>query len=100
MSAPLDRLDESAYAGVMGIVTVSLPDDLRHYLDARAAAEGTNPADYLLKLIERDLSDDQSTLARDRALWEEGVRSGVLDDEPEDILEQIIAEIPARDVAA
>ena len=100
MSALLDRLDESDYVGDMGMVTVSLPDDLRHHLDARAAAEGVNPADYLLKLVERDLSDDRSNLVRDRALWEEGVRSGVLDDEPEDILEQIIVEMPARDVAA
>ena len=84
----------------MGIVNVSLSDDLGRHLSARAAAEGTSPADYLLKLVERDVSVARDDLTRDRTLWEEGVQSGVLDDEPEDILEQIIAEIPARDVAA
>jgi antitoxin ParD1/3/4 len=84
----------------MATIDVSLPDDLRTYLDARAAAEGTSPADYVIRLVERDLSIGRAALARDRAAWDEGVRSPVLDDEPEDILEQIIAEIPARDVAA
>ena len=100
MSGLLDRSHGSGYSGEMGMVTVSLPDDLRTYLDARAAAEGIDPADYLLKLVERDLGVGDFDLARDRVLWDEGVRSGILDDEPEDILEQIIAEIPARDVAA
>lgn len=80
--------------------TVSLPDDLRRHVDARAAAEGfADPADFLRFLIERDLSTG-SDIRYVRALWEEGARSGVLDDEPEDVLEQIIAEIPARDEAA
>ncbi|WP_375394223.1 type II toxin-antitoxin system ParD family antitoxin [uncultured Sphingomonas sp.] len=85
----------------MSQLNLSLPVDLQRYVDARVSDEGyADSADFLRDLIRRDQDAYEADLPRLRALWQEGVASGIVDAEPEDILEQIIADIPARDVAA
>lgn len=77
---------------------VSLPADLQHYVDGRVSAEGfADPAAYLRDLIERDQDAYQANVRRVQVLIAEGIASGIIDREPEDILDEIIAEILAAD---
>ena len=97
----LDGVGGAAYISAMAQVHVSLPVDLQHYVDTRVSVEGyADPADFLRDLIRRDQDAHQTDVQYLRSLWEEGVRSGIVDAEPEEVLEQIIAAIPARDGAA
>lgn len=82
-------------------LSVSMPADLQRWVDSRVAAEGySDAADYVRQLVRRDQDEYEEDVRRVRALWNEGLASGVLDDEPEAILEQIIAELPARNGGA
>ena len=97
----LDGVRGAAYIEGMAQVHVSLPVDLQHYVDTRVSVEGyADPGDFLRDLIRRDQDAHDADVRRLRVLWEEGVRSGIVDAEPENVLDQIIAEIPARDGAA
>ena len=82
----------------MAQLHVSLPADLQHYVDGRVSAEGfADPAAYLRDLIERDQDMYQADVRRVQALIAEGIASGIIDREPEDILDEVIAEILAAD---
>ena len=82
----------------MAQLHVSLPADLQHYVDGRVSAEGfADPAAYLRDLIERDQDAYQADVRRVQVLIAEGIASGIIDREPEDILDEIIAEILAAD---
>ena len=77
---------------------VSLPTDLQRYVDGRVSAGGfASPAAYLRDLIERDQDDVEAHIERVRALVKDGIASGIVEREPEDILDDIIAEIHASD---
>lgn len=78
----------------MVALNLSLPVDLQRYVDRRASAEGyDNPADFVRDVVQRDRGAYEADLQRVRALVREGAASGVLDEEPEDILDQIIADL-------
>ncbi|WP_445191439.1 ribbon-helix-helix domain-containing protein [Sphingomonas sp. Tas61C01] len=78
----------------MAHLDISLPADLQRHVDARVSREGfTDTADYLRALIERDQHLYEADVRRVRALIEEGIASGIVDREPEDILDEIIADI-------
>lgn len=82
----------------MAQFNVSLPADLQRYVERRVSADGfTDPADYLRALVERDQHSYQSDVRRVRLLVEEGIASGIVDREPEDILDEIIADIRTAD---
>ncbi|HEU0066521.1 MAG TPA: type II toxin-antitoxin system ParD family antitoxin [Sphingomonas sp.] len=79
-------------------LSVSLPADLQHYVEGRASAAGfANPADYLRDLIERDQDAVEADVGKVRALVQQGIASGIIDREPEDVLDEVIAEILADD---
>lgn len=75
--------------------TLSFPPALQAWVDARIA-EGryADAEDYVRDLVRRD----QETIAEDRnwlrAMIQEGLDSGILDQEAEEILDEIIAEDP------
>lgn len=78
----------------MAQLNVSLPADLQRHVDARVSAEGfTDSADYLRALIERDQHVYEADVRRVRTMVEVGRASGIVDREPEDILDEIIAGI-------
>ncbi len=71
-----------------------LPADLQRYVDDRAAEEGfADSTAFLRDLVERDRGGYEADVRRVRALIEEGVESGIVDAEPEDILDEIIADL-------
>jgi antitoxin ParD1/3/4 len=77
---------------------VALPADLQRYVDARVAAEGfADSADFLRDLVRRDQDEYEADVRRVQALLKEGRKSGIVDAEPEDILDEIIAEIHCAD---
>lgn len=77
--------------------SVSLPVELQRWVAARADAEGyPNASEYLQELILRERDVHEGRVKRLQALIDEGFASGIIDEEPEDVLEQIIAEMPAR----
>ena len=82
----------------MAQLNVSLTADLQRYVDGRVSDAGfADPADYLRALIERDQHSYRADVERVRLLVEEGIASGIVDCEPEDILDEIIADIRTAD---
>lgn len=93
MSA-LDGLGGRDYKGNMESLRLSLPTALRDYVDARVNAEGfADPAAFLRDLIQRDHDEHEADVLRVRALIQEGIDSGIVDAEPEAILDEIIADL-------
>jgi antitoxin ParD1/3/4 len=79
----------------MAELTISIPPSLKNWIDARIA-QGlyTDAADYVRDLLRRDqeqVANDSSWL---RTQIQEGLASGTVDAEPEDVLDAIIAEDP------
>ena len=78
-------------------LSISLPTELQSYVESRVAAEGfADPADFLRSLLLRDQADYLEDVARVQQMIDEGIASGIVDAEPEDILRQIMDEIPGR----
>lgn len=78
----------------MALLHVSLPPELQRYVDGRVSAEGfVDPAAYLRDLVERDQGLYQADVRRVQALSDEGIASGIIDREPEDVLRDIVTEI-------
>ncbi len=81
----------------MSLMTVTLSPDLQGYVDARAAAEGlTDSAEFVRAVLERERRTYQDDVSRVQALLDEGYASGVLDTEPEQILDEIMAHLSTR----
>ncbi len=78
-------------------LNISMPPALKEWVDSRLAqGRYTDAAEYLRDLVRRDkdgAEDDQRWL---KTMIEEGLASGTIDAEPEDVIEEIIAEFPAR----
>ncbi|MCW3837495.1 type II toxin-antitoxin system ParD family antitoxin [Sphingomonas canadensis] len=75
--------------------TLSFPPALQAWVDARIA-EGryADVADYLRDLVRRDreyAAEDRRWL---KAMIDEGLASGIVDAEPEDVIDAILAEDP------
>ena len=86
------------YVLAMTSLSVSMPAALSQWVAARLA-EGryADAADYLRDLVRRDQEQAEEETHWLRAMIDEGLASGVVDAEPEDVVEQIIAAYPAKD---
>ena len=74
-----------------------LPPDLETWIETRVAGgEYFDSADYLRQLVRKDRDEVEDT-AWVRAMIEEGLASGIVDKEPEDVIEEIIARYPPAD---
>lgn len=78
-------------------VNLSLPPALKNWVDSKVA-EGrySSASDYVRDLVRRD---QESTIAETewlRELVAEGLASGVVDEEPETVIENIIARRRAK----
>ncbi len=95
--ALLDAVARGDYIGNMADLSVPLSTDLQSYVDSRVAAEGfADPADFVCALVRRDREEYVRDVARVQRLIDEGIASGIIDDEPENILRQIMDEFPGR----
>jgi antitoxin ParD1/3/4 len=78
-------------------LSVSLSTDLKDYVESRVAAEGfQSPAAYVEDLIRRDQSAYEVDRDHLRGLIEEGIASGVVDQDADQVLDEIIAELRAE----
>lgn len=77
-------------------LSFSLPDDLAGPLKSRLAeAHYADAGEYLCDLVRRDL-DEAADTAWVREKVAEGLASGIIDKDPTDVIEEIIAERRAR----
>ena len=77
-------------------LSFSIPSVLHTWIEQQIAQGNyADAGDYLRDLIRRDLAQAEN-LAHLRALIEEGEASGYLDEEPEALIEDIIAKRRAR----
>ena len=82
------------YVPPMIHVNIPLPPDLQQWIDSRVADGAyVDAGDYVRDLLRRD----QTSLAefrRVKALIDEGLASEILDQDPREIIDEIIAEDP------
>ncbi len=85
------------YKYPMTQLNVSVPPQLKNWVDTRVA-EGrySSASDYVRDLLRRD-----QDAAMDETIWlkgliDEGLASGMLNQRPEDVLREIMAEYPAK----
>lgn len=76
----------------MSQLNVSIPPALRTWIDSRVT-EGrfSSASDYIRDLVRRDQDAAKEETEWLRGLIAEGLASGVIDEEPEDVIENIIA---------
>lgn len=79
----------------------SFPPEIRQWIAARLAEGYADETDYLSELVRRDMADAARPESPEYVAWvrekvAEGLASGVIDAEPEDVIEEIIAERRAR----
>lgn len=84
-----------AYDGGMTDMSFTMPPDLKSWIDAQVAqGRYADAGEYLRDLVRRDqetVSDERTWL---RAMIEEGLASGVINRDAQDVLDEIIAEDP------
>ncbi len=74
---------------------ISLPPALQNWVETQiAAGRYVDAADYLRDLVRRDRESSEADAQWVRAMVQEGLASGVVDAEPEDVLKEIMARIP------
>ncbi len=82
----------------MSQLSLSVPSELQHWVDERVATGAyADVGEYLRQLIRRDQDEYEADVRRVRRLIDDGLASGVLDQEPEDVLDEIIAGIRRSD---
>jgi antitoxin ParD1/3/4 len=81
----------------MANLNISMPPELEQWVDSRIAqGRYADAADYLRDLVRRDQEQAEEDREWLKAMIAEGEASGILNDKPEDIIAQIMAEYPAR----
>ena len=78
-------------------LNLSIPPALKTWVDFKVA-EGrySSASDYVRDLVRRDQDDSMEETEWLRGLIAEGLASGIVDKEPEDVLREIMAKHPAR----
>ncbi len=78
-------------------LNVSIPPALKAWIDSRVA-EGrySSASDYVRDLVRRDQDAAEDETAWLRGLIDEGLASGVSDEKPETVIDNIIARRSAR----
>ena len=92
----LTILAQNCMTFVMAQMNISLPEALKKWAEMRVA-EGrySSTSDLVRDLLRKDQDSAADETAWLQAMIDEGLASGVVDMEPEDVIEQIIAEYPA-----
>lgn len=86
----------NSYNPPMSQLNVTMPPALRKWIEFRIA-EGryANASDYVRDLVRRDQDNAQDETEWLRAMIAEGLASGVVDEDPREVLRQIMAEHPS-----
>jgi antitoxin ParD1/3/4 len=82
---------------IMAQLNLSIPPALKSWIDHRVA-EGrySSASDYMRDLVRRDQESEPDDIEWVKAMLAEGEASGIIDKDPRDVLEEIIAERRAR----
>lgn len=94
----MDRhIPTNLYENHMAQLNVSIPPALKSWIDHRVA-EGrySSASDYMRDLVRRDQESEPDDVEWVKAMLAEGEASGVSDEQPETIIENIIAQRRAR----
>lgn len=94
----MDRhIPTNLYENHMAQLNVSIPPALKSWIDHRVA-EGrySSASDYMRDLVRRDQESEPDDVEWVKAMLAEGEASGVIDKDPREVLEEIIAERHAR----
>ena len=79
----------------MTTLNISMPPALQSWVETQVAqGRYADAADYLRDLVRRDQETSRDDRLWVKAMIDEGLASGVLDAEPEDVLREIMAQIP------
>ncbi len=91
------QIPTDMYVIPMAQLNVTIPPALRSWVDHRVA-EGryTSASDLVRDLLRKDQEAAEEEAEWLRGLIAEGLASGRLNQRPEDVLREIIAEYPAR----
>ncbi|WP_260926579.1 type II toxin-antitoxin system ParD family antitoxin [Novosphingobium sp. 9] len=83
----------NSYTPAMSQLNVTMPPALRQWIETRVA-EGryANASDYVRDLVRRDQDAAQDETEWLRGMIAQGLASGVIEENPRDVIEQIIAE--------
>ena len=82
-------------------LSISLPPDLARRVESRIAeGEFADAGAYLRELVRRDIEEAEEETPWLREQIDIGRASGIIDKEPEEVIEEIIAERRARSVSA
>ena len=93
--ALLDAPSLKGYEGEVIHVSLAMPTELEDWVDTRVSRDGfADTGDYLRELNERDQATHEARIAHVRGLIEEGLASGVLDADVDEIFDELIAEDP------
>ena len=81
------------YAGAMTALNVPMPPALERWIETRLA-EGryTSADDYVRDLVRRDQENAGDATRWLRTMIDEGLASGIVDEEPESVLDSIMTE--------
>lgn len=81
----------------MSQLNVSIPPQLKSWIEHRVA-EGrySSASDYVRDLVRRDQESEPDDIEWIRSLIAEGLASDIVDKDPRDVMEEIIAERRAR----
>jgi antitoxin ParD1/3/4 len=82
---------------MMSNLSVSMPPALKQWVEQRLSqGRYASAADYVRDLVRRDQENAEEDVRWLKAMIDEGLASGMIDAEPEDVIEDIIAAYPAR----
>lgn len=74
-----------------------MPPALKQWVETRVAqGRYASAADYVRDLVRRDQDNAEEDGRWLKAMIDEGLASGIIDIEPEDVIEEIIAAYPAH----
>ena len=91
------QIPTNMYEDAMAQLNISIPPVLKSWIDHRVA-EGrySSASDYMRDLVRRDQESEPNDVEWVKAMLAEGEASGVIDKDPREVLEEIIAERRAR----
>lgn len=76
-------------------LTISIPPALQRWIEARLAGGGyADVGDYLRDLLRRDAAEASIDRRWLKAMIDDGLASGIAPGEPEEMLDEILAEDP------
>ena len=81
----------------MQTMNISLPEPLKEFIDEQVGTgRYSSASDYMRDLVRRDQESEPNDVEWVKAMLAEGEASGVIDKDPREVLEEIIAERRAR----